>query len=861
VSGGEFGIRPSELLVGRTRVQFYRVSDLPGAEGLPASLRIVAENMLRNAGRTGLDLAAIADKVCGRQVGSEIEFFPARVLMHDLSGIPALLDLAALREAMASQNPAAPPVQPQLQADFIVDHSVVAQHSGTAMAFARNAELDLLLNKERYSFLRWAAGSFRGLRLFPPNRGICHQVNLEYLASVVRVEGQLVLPDTVIGTDSHTPMINALGVLGWGVGGIEAEAALLGLPVTMSLPPVVGVRLTGQLPPGTTATDLGLTVNQRLRALGVVGAFVEFTGSGLAGLSLAARATISNMSPEYGSTCAYFPVDEQTLRYLRLTNRSEEQVNVVEAYAKEQGLWSAEWREFEQDVDIDLAEIEPSVAGPSRPDQRIGLAAVPAAAERAMAGPERASSAASDLPRGAVVLAAITSCTNTSNPEVMVGAGLLARRARARGMLAKPWVKTTLAPGSMAVTSYLESAGLLDSLHELGFWQVGYGCTTCMGNSGELLPEVAAAMRQGSLPVAAVLSGNRNFPGRIHPDVSMNFLASPPLVVAYAIAGRVDVDLTRDPLGVDADGAPVYLSELWPSDEEIATVVAGSVRPGQFEAAYADLADSADATAADVSEFGWDDSSTYLRRPPFFDDLGDAPALDDIVCARALVVAGDAVPTDHISPAGAIRADSPAGRYLAESGVAPAQFNSYGSRRGNHEVMVRGTFDNRWLRNALSPDAPGGMTRLLPDGTTTTIFDAAQTYRNRGVPLVVLAGRGYGVGSSRDWAAKGVALLGVRAVLAESFERIHRSNLIGLGVVPLEYLPGESALSLGLDVAAPISVRGLSGDPLPEQVEVTVGGVTFAARIAVITSTERAYLQAGGILRYAARQLAEAGTA
>ena len=805
----------------------------------------------------------------------------------------------------------------------MIDHSVIADVHGTSLAFARNAELEFARNEQRYQFLRWGQGAFKGLRVVPPDTGICHQVNLEYLARVVFTNdaGQA-YPDTLVGADSHTPMVNGLGVVGWGVGGIEAEAAMLGQPISMVVPPVVGFRLHGALPEGSTATDLVLTVTELLRRHGVVGKFVEFYGPGVSNVPVENRATIGNMSPEYGSTITIFPIDDQTLRYLRFTGRPERQVALVEAYAKEQGLWfdPAATPIFSETLELDLATVVPSLAGPSRPQDRVPLdhakamfasamvSSLPEAApgtvdeadeesfpasdapapgtavdepprpngdarpEPGAARPRRvpvtlADTTTFDLDHGHVVIAAITSCTNTSNPSVMLTAALLARNAVQRGLRVKPWVKTTLAPGSKVVTDYYDRAGLTPFLDELGFNLVGYGCTTCIGNSGPLAPEISAAVNEHGLSVAAVLSGNRNFEGRINPDVRMSYLGSPPLVVAYALAGTMDIDLYEEPLGTGSDGGPVFLRDIWPTSAEVEATMETAVESDMFRRTYAEVFTGDDRwqrlPVPGGDRYEWDDASTYVHRPPFFDDLPTEPAaVRDIEGARVLALLGDSVTTDHISPAGTIRADSPAGRWLVEHGVQPADFNSYGARRGNHEVMIRGTFGNSRLRNRLAPGTEGGFTLHLPDGEPSTIYDAAMRYAAEGVPLVVLAGKEYGTGSSRDWAAKGTVLLGVRAVVAESFERIHRSNLIGMGVLPLQFADGDSVESLGLDGHEVFTIRGLAGGELPSEVTVqaegTSGTRSFTCRVRIDTPKEAEYYRHGGILQYVVRQLAHA---
>jgi aconitate hydratase len=929
--------------VNGTRLSLYRLAALAERGGfdvarLPFSLKILLENLLRNEDGQSVTpamveaLASWAARHPGAGGGragqpeTEIAFSPARILLQDFTGVPVVADLAAMRDAMAALGGDPRAVQPQVPAELVIDHSIIADVSGRPDAFVRNAELEFERNRERYRFLRWGQQAFGTLSVVPPNTGICHQVNLEYLARVVfATDDGEAYPDTMLGTDSHTTMVNGLGVLGWGVGGIEAEAAMLGEPVSMLIPDVVGFRLSGELPEGSTATDLVLTVAELLRKTGVVGKFVEFYGEGVAKVPLYNRATIGNMSPEYGSTCAIFPVDEETLRYLRFTGRSEEHVQLVEAYAKEQGLWldpSAE-PAYSERVKLDLATVEPSIAGPSRPQDRVPLSraqvAFGEALDKALAGVgrgapggqtdvEKGSASAGagrvqvkaegtgyELVHGAVVIAAITSCTNTSNPDVMVAAGLLAKKAVERGLQVKPWVKTSLAPGSKVVMDYYERSGLLPYLDKLGFSLVGYGCTTCIGNSGPLLPGVSEAVAEGGLAVVAVLSGNRNFEGRIHPDVRMNYLASPPLVVAYALAGSMDFDIASEPLGEGSDGRPVYLRDIWPTSEEVAEVVHEAIAAEMFEKGYADVfAGDEHWASLEVPRgelYEWERASTYVRRPPYFEGMPLEPAaLADVHGARALALLGDSVTTDHISPAGSIKKDSPAGQWLVEHGVVPAQFNSYGSRRGNHEVMVRGTFANVRLRNLLASGTEGGFTTFFPTGEVTTVYDAATRYAALGVPLVVLAGKEYGSGSSRDWAAKGPALLGVRAVLAESFERIHRSNLIGMGILPLQFLPGDSAASLGLSGEEVFDVTGLEAagtGPLPKRLSVRAvrpgrrasgaeaggargepgeaGGArgeagegaerAFEVLLRIDTPVEAEYYRHGGILPYVLRRL------
>ena len=854
----------------------------------PVTIRILLENVLRHAGDGVVrpeDVETLAAWRPGGAGEAEVPFRPARVILQDLTGVPAVVDLAVMRDAMADLGGDPGRVNPLVPADLVIDHSVQVDAFGTAAAFAFNVEREYERNGERYQLLRWAQTAFRDFRVVPPGTGIVHQVNLEYLAPVV-VEasdgrGRIAHPDTLVGTDSHTTMINALGVLGWGVGGIEAEVALLGQPLHLPMPRVVGIRLSGELPRGATATDLVLVITERLRRVGVVGSFVEFAGDGLAGLSLADRATISNMSPEFGATSTLFPIDDETLAYLRLTGRTPDHVDLVERYAKAQGLWRepGPGPAFDELVELDLATIEPSLAGPRRPQDRVALPDVPASFRTAFpeAGPavERLTvrGEPAEIRSGSVAIAAITSCTNTSNPTVMVGAGLLARNAVARGLRVSAAVKTSLAPGSKAVTGYLERAGLMAPLEALGFALAGYGCTTCIGNSGPLDEPVAAAIEADALVVAAVLSGNRNFEGRIHPLVRASYLASPPLVVAYALAGRIDIDLSTEPLGVGTDGRPVRLADLWPSMDEIRSVIADSIDPELFRRTYAVVFEGDERWRAlpipSGDRYAWDATSTYIARPPFFDGLRPEPAPPtDIVAARALVVLADSVTTDHISPAGSIAAWSPAGRWLQDKGVALLAFNSYGARRGHHEVMVRGTFGNIRLRNLLVPDREGPYTVHLPDGEEAFIYEAAMRYRDEGVPLIVLAGREYGTGSSRDWAAKGTALLGVRAVIAQSYERIHRSNLVGMGVLPLQFRPGESVESIGLSGREAFTIEGLA-DGLEPHARLTVvagadgGGPErrFLVDCRLDGPIEVEYHRQGGILPAVLRRLAAEGRA
>jgi aconitate hydratase len=939
------------LEVGDDRYEIHRLSALEddfGVSRLPYSMKVLLENLLRHHDGTAVtddDVAALARWSGGHdhdggEDDREISFSPARVLMQDFTGVPAVVDLAALRDAVAGRGRDPQELDPLIPADLIIDHSVQVDVFGRPEALARNAELEYQRNVERYQFLRWGQQAFGQFRVVPPATGICHQVNLEYLATVVAHRDGVAFPDTLVGTDSHTPMVNGLGVVGWGVGGIEAEAALLGQPISMLIPEVVGFKLGGELPEGTTATDLVLTVTNILRAHGVVGRFVEFYGPGVANVPLENRATIGNMSPEYGSTITIFPIDGETLRYLRFTGRPDPLVALVEAYAKEQGLWHDPSGEptFTETLELDLSTVEPAIAGPARPQDRVLLreakerfvvaladslpeagratpvaighaydeadaqsfpasdppSAIRNGADHATPAPDADPVAANttahrphqqvtvrldatsgldheedvELDHGHVAIAAITSCTNTSNPQVMVGAGLVARKAVQRGLARRPWVKTSLAPGSKVVVDYLDRAGLLPALAKLGFDVVGFGCTTCIGNSGPLPPPIARAAEEHGLALVSVLSGNRNFEGRINPDVRMNYLASPPLVVAYALAGTMDLDLTTEPLGAGEGGEPVYLRDIWPTSAEVNAVVEEALASDMFRAAYGQVFEGDELwrglPVPDSGAYEWSDTSTYVRRPPYFDGMPDEPPpLAGIEGARALALLGDSVTTDHISPAGAIHPDSPAGRWLIEHGVEPPDFNSYGSRRGNHEVMIRGTFANRRIRNRLAPGTEGGVTVHQPSGEQLSIYDAAERYRSEGVPLVVVAGKEYGSGSSRDWAAKGTALLGVRAVVAESFERIHRSNLIGMGVLPLQLADGGTLDSSGLAdteavATATFAVPGLAGtDPttlLGARLTVDAGDLSVPVTARLDTPMEAAYYQHGGILQYVLRQ-------
>ncbi|MDA8208489.1 MAG: aconitate hydratase AcnA [Actinomycetota bacterium] len=878
------------LRVGEKSYTIYSLKALAGVADLatvPYSLKILLENLLRKedgVSVTKSDIESLASSNTSWDA-KEIAFSPARILMQDFTGVPAVVDLGAMRDAMADLGGDPTKVNPLIPAELVIDHSVIADDFGHRESFSINASLEASRNKERYQFLRWGQQAFDNFVVVPPDTGICHQVNLEYLARVVFVDSEgNAYPDTLVGTDSHTPMVNGLGVVGWGVGGIEAEAAMLGQPISMLVPKVVGIKLTGSLPVGTTATDMVLTVTELLRKHGVVGKFVEFYGPGCANVSLENRATIGNMSPEYGSTITIFPIDDETLRFMRLTGRSEGQIALVEAYAKEQGLWLDPNAEpvYNESIELDLSTVEPSLAGPARPQDRVPLREAKARFASALAKLAEQGSIGSTeskptpvtladgrsftVDNGSVVIAAITSCTNTSNPSVMIAAGLLARKAVERGLTAKPWVKTTLAPGSKVVMDYYDRAGLTPYLEKLGFFLVGYGCTTCIGNSGPLLPEISEAVNSANLATVSVLSGNRNFEGRINPDVRMNYLASPPLVIAYAIAGSMDFDLNGEPLGTDQDGKPVYLADIWPSAEEVTEVLRGSIDTEMFAQSYATAFEGDERWKAlevpSGSSFAWDNEhSTYVHKPPFFEGMTREPApIAPVRNARVLAVLGDSVTTDHISPAGNIRATSPAGQWLIERGVEVSDFNSYGARRGNHEVMIRGTFANIRIRNRLADGKEGGYTKLLPDGNVTTIYEAAMAYKERGVPLVILAGKEYGSGSSRDWAAKGTYLLGVRAVIAESFERIHRSNLVGMGILPLQFPAGESIDSLGLTGYETITIKGLEslaqGTRAPETLTVEADGKIFEAKVRIDTPKELDYYRNGGILQYVIRNLA-----
>ncbi|HWX79627.1 MAG TPA: aconitate hydratase AcnA [Steroidobacteraceae bacterium] len=881
------------LKVGAQQFEILNLAALKSfnVERLPFSLKILLENLLRfedGVNVTRSDIEALLKWDPKALPSHEIAFTPARVIMQDFTGVPCIVDLAAMREAIVKLGGDPQKVNPLAPAELVIDHSVQVDEYGAANSLQHNNEIEFQRNGERYMFLRWGQTAFSNFKVVPPNTGIVHQVNLERLARVIFADDasgkKVAYPDTLVGTDSHTTMINGLGVLGWGVGGIEAEAAMLGQPVTMLIPQVIGFKLTGALPAGTTATDLVLTVTEILRKFGVVDKFVEFFGDGLQGLPLADRATIANMSPEFGSTCAIFPIDEETVRYLELTGRPAEQIALVEAYAKAQGLWrvnGAAAADYTAVVELDLSTVEPSLAGPKRPQDRVPLKKAKAvyeasvkkmAEERAQKNPSAKGKASAtvdgksfDVKDGAVLIAAITSCTNTSNPAVMVAAGLLARNALKRGLASKPWVKTSLAPGSRVVTDYLAKAGLLKDLEQLGFYTVGYGCTSCIGNSGPLKPDISEAVKTGDVVACSVLSGNRNFEGRVHPEIKMNFLASPPLVVAYALAGNLDIDITTEPLGEGKDGKPVYLKDIWPSAKDVADAVGASVDSAMFKKGYANVF-KGDANWAAIRTpqgkiYSWDGKSTYVKNPPYFDGMTMTPAPQgDIKGARALAVLGDSVTTDHISPAGNISKSSPAAKYLLAQGVSVVDFNSYGARRGNHEVMMRGTFANIRLRNLLLPGTEGGVTLHIPSGEQMSIFDASVKYKAAGTPLVILAGKEYGTGSSRDWAAKGTMLLGVKAVIAESFERIHRSNLIGMGVLPLQYKPGDSTQKLGLSGKEAFEIVGLNRGAAKFVKVIATGdaGKTteFEARLRIDTPKELDYYQHGGILQYVLRQLA-----
>ncbi|MGB3835578.1 aconitate hydratase AcnA [Castellaniella sp.] len=883
-----FGAR-STLDVGGKPYHIYRLGALKDhgldPSRLPYGLKILLENLLRTEDGgdvTADDIRALASWDPSAQPNREISFTPARVILQDFTGVPAVVDLAAMREAMQALGGDPERINPLAPVELVIDHSVIVDDFGHNDSYRRNVEIEYQRNVERYKFLRWGQTAFDGFRVVPPSTGIVHQVNLEHLARGVFTRqadgGTEAYPDTCVGTDSHTPMVNGLGVVAWGVGGIEAEAAMLGQPISMLIPRVVGFKLSGALPEGTTATDLVLTITDMLRKHGVVGKFVEFFGPGVAAVPLANRATIGNMSPEYGSTISIFPIDDETLNYMRFTGRSDEQVALVEAYAKAQGLWHDPNHEpvYSEQLELDLATVVPSIAGPKRPQDRIllteskpsfqkSLAALPGSPKSNPASVHMGDGVDFQIDHGAVAIAAITSCTNTSNPAVMMAAGLLAKKAVERGLKRKPWVKTSLAPGSRVVTDYFEKSGLTPYLEQLGFNLVGYGCTTCIGNSGPLIPEVSEAVQANDLAVTSVLSGNRNFEGRIHSEVKMNYLMSPPLVVAYALAGSMDFDLYKTPLGKDTDGKDVFLRDLWPTSQEIQEVIQSSITADMYKKGYSDVFAGNDAwrnlPTPEGGLYGWDDQSTYVRNPPYFEGMQQAPdPVQDIRGARVLAKLGDSVTTDHISPAGSIAKDSPAAKYLQAKGVAPKDFNSYGSRRGNHEVMIRGTFANVRLRNQIAPDTEGGWTRdFTQDGApVATIFDASQNYQKAGIPLVILAGKEYGSGSSRDWAAKGTVLLGVRAVIAESYERIHRSNLIGMGVLPLQFPEGQNADTLGLRGKETFEITGVEAfndGKAPKTVRVKAGDVEFDALVRIDTPSEAAYYRHGGILQYAIRQL------
>jgi aconitate hydratase len=865
-----------ELRVGSQTYNIFRLSALEKAgvaklSRIPYSIKILLENLLRNEDgltvkRSDIEYVAQWNPKASAQ---EINFRPARVLLQDFTGVPCVVDLAAMRDALANMGSDPKKANPLIPVDLVIDHSVQVDEFGTKGAFAANALIEYSRNQERYAFLRWGQSAFQDFRAVPPDTGIVHQVNLEYLAPVVFNKDGNAYPDTVVGTDSHTTMINGLGVVGWGVGGIEAEACMLGQPASMLLPAVVGFKLNGKLPEGATATDLVLTVTQMLRKHGVVGKFVEFYGDGVGSLSLADRATIANMAPEYGATIGVFPIDEASLEYLRLTNRPAEQIALVEAYAREQGLFrldGAPEPDYSDTLSLDLSTVVPSLAGPKRPQDRINLPDVKQNFLDSLAAPPKTAQVADNgtIHDGSVVIAAITSCTNTSNPSVLVAAGLVAKKAVERGLKSKSWVKTSLAPGSKVVMDYLADAGLIPYLEELKFHLVGYGCTTCIGNSGPLPEPVAAAVTKEKLTVAAVLSGNRNFEGRVNPLVRANYLASPPLVVAYALAGRVDMDLATEPLGQDQSGKDVFLRDIWPSDAEVQAAVKKSVRREMFAKEYGEVfAGDAQWNAIKVpkgDQYAWDDKSTYIKRAPYFDNMADPKThVKDLKGLSVLAVLGDSVTTDHISPAGNIAKDSPAAQYLMSQGVKPADFNSYGARRGNHEVMVRGTFANIRLRNLMAPGTEGGFTKHVPSGDVTTIYDASIRYQKDGTPLLVIAGKEYGTGSSRDWAAKGTLLLGVRAVIAESYERIHRSNLVGMGVLPLQFLEGQNRESLGLTGFETFSIEGVPAavDSCGKaRVRVTADSKTFDAIARIDTPVEAEYYRNGGILPFVLRQLA-----
>ena len=872
-----------ELAVGAKSVSIFDITKISNTADLPFSLKILLENLLRKEDGfnvTKAHIQALADWDPKTEPDTEIPYTPARVIMQDFTGVPAIVDLATMREAMNDLKKDPQLVNPLAPAELVIDHSVIADAFGSSTAFTTNVDLEYQRNIERYQFLRWGQGAFSEFKVVPPGTGIVHQVNIENLARVIFEKDSVAYPDTVVGTDSHTTMVNGLGVLGWGVGGIEAEAAMLGQPVSMLIPQVVGFKLTGILKEGVTATDLVLTITEKLRQHKVVGKFVEFYGEGCSNIPLANRATIGNMSPEYGSTVAIFPIDNQTIDYLRFTGRSEQQLALIETYAKAQGLWldPKHTPRFSEYLELDLDSVEPSIAGPKRPQDRINLREAKNNFKKVL--PQyttelqksvsvNLSGESFELKHGAVVIAAITSCTNTSNPDVMIGAGLLAKKAVEKGLARKPWVKTTLAPGSQVVTDYYNKSGLTAYLEKLGFDLVGYGCTTCIGNSGPLPSEISKAVSEADLSVSAVLSGNRNFEGRINPDVKMNYLASPPLVVAYALAGTMDIDIVNDPLGFDEAGAPVYLKDIWPTTDEITKTIQGAIDKEMFTKRYADVFKGDERWQALQTPtgaiFDWDQQSTYVRKAPYFDNMPTKPnEVSDISSARVLAWLGDSVTTDHISPAGNIKADSPAGKYLTNNGIDKKDFNSYGSRRGNHEVMIRGTFANIRLRNKLVSGVEGGFTKNLLTNETTSIYDAAQAYGEKDIPLVIIAGQEYGSGSSRDWAAKGTSLLGVKAVIAESYERIHRSNLVGMGVLPLQFKDGENLESLNLNASEEFSILGitqLNQGMIPSTVKVAAkksdgSAINFEVKVRIDTPGEAEYFRHGGILLYVLRQLA-----
>ncbi|MCL6698548.1 aconitate hydratase AcnA [Sphingomonas sp. NSE70-1] len=879
----------STLEVGGKKYAYYSLEKASAAIGdvsrLPFSMKVLLENLLRfedGVTVTRDDLQCMADWQKERRINREIQYRPARVLMQDFTGVPAVVDLAAMRDAMKGLGGDAQKINPLVPVHLVIDHSVMVDEFGNPRAFEKNVELEYQRNAERYEFLKWGSSAFDNFKVVPPGTGICHQVNLENIAqtiwsSVDQTGDEVAYPDTLVGTDSHTTMVNGLGVLGWGVGGIEAEAAMLGQPVSMLIPEVVGFRLSGELKEGITATDLVLTVTQMLRAKGVVGRFVEFFGPGLDALSLADRATIANMAPEYGATCGFFPIDERTIDYLKLTGREDARIELVRAYAKAQGMWrdaATPDPVFTDTLDLDMSTVEPSLAGPKRPQDRVRLSEVDELFNAELEGTYKKSNdnrvdvegEAYKIGNGDVMIAAITSCTNTSNPSVLVAAGLVARKARARGLSPKPWVKTSLAPGSQVVTDYLNASGLTEDLDAIGFNLVGYGCTTCIGNSGPLAAPISKAINDNDLVAASVLSGNRNFEGRVSPDCRANYLASPPLVVAYSLFGTVTQDITKSPIGQDQNGADVFLADIWPSNDEVRQLIDLHVNSDMFRSRYADVFHGDDrwraieVTGGDT--YNWPGASTYIQNPPYFAGMTMTPKpLTDIDSARALALFGDSITTDHISPAGSIKLDSPAGKYLVDNGVPRAEFNSYGARRGNHEVMMRGTFANIRIRNRMLDGVEGGMTRYAPTGETMPIYDAAMKYQSDGTPLVVIAGKEYGTGSSRDWAAKGTILLGVRAVLAESFERIHRSNLVGMGVLPLQFADGESAATYQLDGSETFSIDGVAAIEPRQDVTVKVkreGGETFdiIARCRIDTYNELEYYRSGGILHYVLRNLA-----